>query len=281
MDKIVNTISREITVTGTGLHTGDEVTTVLRPREDPGVFFVREDLPDKPVIRANICNHVYKLRRTVLSSNGAEVHTPEHLLATLFALGIGCVEIGVWGSEIPGLDGSARIWAEEILSTGTVPLDTQKKPVLKLNSAFCAIAGKSALAVVPHSSVLNVTYHLDHDTPFIPVQDVSFFFSREAFLDEIASARTFVLETEVKQLRQAGLGRGATVKNTLVVGENGVQDNTLRFEDEFARHKLLDFIGDFALLEASLSAHFACLRSGHELNTAIVKKIRENAEKEE
>ncbi len=279
MKQTMYTVERAVTVTGIGLHTGAEVKTEIRPRERGGIVFVREDLPGSPPVRACIANHVSELRRTVIRKQEAEIHTPEHLLATLYVLEIRNAEIGVWGSELPGLDGSARVWAEEILSGGLVPVE-QEEPRLQLREAVSVCRGSSAIAMVPHDRALTITYHLDHDNPIIPVQNISFECCRETFLHDIAPARTFVLEDEVKQLRAVGLGKGATVKNTLVVTENGVRENTLRFEDEFARHKLLDFLGDLALLETRLEAHAACLRSGHELNTLMVKKLRNITEKE-
>lgn len=276
-DKTGRTIAREVTLTGVGLHTGESVQTTLRPKESPGIEFVREDLSGQPRIPADIHHHAFDQRRTVLRKGEADIHTPEHLLATLFALGLDRAAIHIWGREVPGLDGSAREWAEAIGEAGIEDAG-QCAGGIVLDGAVAVTRGNAAIAAVPAVNGLQVIYSLDHDNNIIPPQTLSLTVTPAVFLTEIAPSRTFVQEWEVKALQAAGLGKGANYENTLVVGEQGIIGNTLRFEDEFARHKMLDFLGDLSLLACPIQAHVACLRSGHELNALFVKKLAKSAE---
>ncbi len=266
------TLAREVIVTGVGLHTGATVRAAVRPREDWGIVFVREDLSGTPRVRASTANVDLHLRRTVLRDGAGEVQTAEHLLAVLYALGIDSTEIRLSGPELPGLDGSSRIWLEEIGRGGTVPGPSPRR-VVRVNQALAETSGAGAVVAVPNRDGLHVDYILDHDSTIVPIQQVSFRIDADTFAREIAPARTFVLEAEAQALLAAGLGRGATTENTLVVGENGVRDNTLRFPDEFARHKVLDLLGDLSLIGSALHARVVGIRSGHELNAALAKRI--------
>jgi UDP-3-O-acyl N-acetylglucosamine deacetylase len=265
-------ICRETFRIGIGLHTGAEVRVALRPRDVAGIVFVREDLPGRPHVRACAANLVFERRRTALREGGAEVHTSEHLLAALFALGIDALEIGLNGPEVPGLDGSALVWLEAIDAAG-VELRPWERARIVLAQAVAESAGTSAIAAVPCRAGLVVNYVLDHDNPVVPEQTLEYRLSAESFAREIAPARTFVLEEEVKALLAAGLGKGATVKNTLVVTSDGVKENRLRFPDEFVRHKVLDLLGDLSLVEGDLWARVVAARSGHGLNAALVARI--------
>jgi UDP-3-O-acyl N-acetylglucosamine deacetylase len=266
------TLAKEVIVTGVGLHTGATVTTTLRPRGEEGIVFVREDLSGSPSVKACTANVDLQLRRTVLRDGAGEVQTAEHLLAVLYALGIDSAEIRLSGPELPGLDGSSRIWLEEIGGAGTAAGPPVRR-LLDLREALSETAGAAAIVAVPNQEGLLVDYTLDHDSAIIPVQRVSYRIDADTFAQEIAPARTFVLEEEAQALLAAGLGRGATTENTLVVGKDGVRDNTLRFPDEFARHKVLDLLGDLSLIGAPLNARIVGIRSGHELNAALAKQI--------
>ena len=266
------TVARETVVTGTGLHTGKEVRVTLRPRDRRGIVFVREDLPGAPEVEASVSNLKLEVRRTVLRNGAAEVQTAEHLLAVLYVFGVDAVEIRLTGSEVPGLDGSSRIWVERIGEGGYSEGPGKRKSV-KLTSAVAETEGPAAICAVPCEEGLLVDYILDHGDSTVPVQKVSFAIDPETFARQIAPSRTFVLEKEARALLAAGLGKGATTENTLVVGPEGVRDNTLRFPDEFARHKVLDLLGDLAILGARLEARVVAVRSGHGLNAALVKRI--------
>jgi UDP-3-O-acyl N-acetylglucosamine deacetylase len=265
-------VAREASRTGVGLHTGAEVTVTVRPRDAAGIVFVREDLPGRPRVRACAGNLVLEQRRTALREGNAEIHTAEHLLAALYALGVDAAEIGMSGPEAPGLDGSAAPWLDMLGEAGLEARPWTRARIV-LARAVAESAGTSAIAAVPCRGGLSVNYVLDHDNPVIPEQTLEYRLDAATFAREIAPARTFVLEEEVKALLAAGLGRGATVKNTLVVTKDGVKDNRLRFPDEFVRHKVLDLIGDLSLVEGELRARVVAARSGHGLNGALVTRI--------
>ncbi|NMD35749.1 MAG: UDP-3-O-[3-hydroxymyristoyl] N-acetylglucosamine deacetylase, partial [Planctomycetes bacterium] len=267
------TVAREASCTGIGLHTGDRVRVTLRPREEQGIVFVREDLPGRPRVRACVSNVVFERRRTALRAGEGEVHTAEHLLAALYASGIDAVEIGLSGSEVPGLDGSAAEWLALARQAGVAPRPWERARVV-LRQAVAESAGTGAIAAVPCREALVINYVLDHDTSVIPVQTLQYRLEPASFAADLAPARTFVLAEEVDALRRAGLGKGATVRNTLVVAADGVRENELRFADEFVRHKVLDLLGDLSLLEAELWARVVAVRSGHVLNAALVRRIR-------
>jgi UDP-3-O-acyl-N-acetylglucosamine deacetylase len=203
------------------------------------------------------------------------VQTAEHLLATLYAFGIDRAAVHLSGPEVPGLDGSSAVWVERIGEAGTVAAATPRR-IGRVRSALAVTGGAAALVAAPNRGGLVIDYTLDHDADEIPIQRVSFAVTPETFAREIAPCRTFVLEREAAGLLAAGLGKGATRQNTLVVGARGVEGTTLRFPDEFARHKVLDLLGDLALVGAWLEARIVGLRSGHTLNAALACRIAEH-----
>ncbi len=266
------TVRREVTVQGTGLHTGKPARVTVAPRERWGVEFVREDLPGGPRVAALAENLAPVRRRTVLQCGGAEVQTAEHLLAALYALGVDRAEVRIYGPELPALDGSSLGWVNAIREVGLREVQARRRRLV-LHEAVAEVSGDAAIVAVPCCEGLVIDYILDHDSEVVPVQRVSFKLNEKVFVEEIAPARTFVLEEEARALLQAGFGRGASTENTLVVGPQGVRDNTLRFPDEFARHKVLDLVGDLCLVGADLEARVVGVRSGHGLNALLVKRL--------
>jgi len=271
------TIKNPVTLTGVGLHTGERATLNLLPAEaDFGVEFARTDLSDKPRVRA-IPDHIaQRQRRTTLEFGSAEVHTVEHLLAALSGLGIDNLRVEIDGPEIPGLDGSSQPFVDAIRDAGIQDLKPPRR-VLKLDAPISIQNGDTTLIALPTASDgLTIEYTLDYRNnggAGVGPQYLSIEFSEETFTEKIAPARTFCLNTEVEQLRAAGLGKGANYQNTLVIDGGQVVENQLRFEDEFVRHKILDLIGDLFLLGADLHAHVCALRTGHHDNVELVRKL--------
>lgn len=280
MSRKQNTIAGTATLTGTGLHSGEPVTLVLKPAEpDAGVTFVRTDLPEQPRVPADVRNVVEGDRRTVLKAGEAEVQTPEHLLACLFALGIDNLEVELSGGELPGMDGSAMPFLEAIRQAGISEQD-ENRPVSELERDVVVDLSREDVTLVasPSTDGLVVGYTLDYKTPELPASRILFPITPEVFEEEIAPARTFVLEREAKALQEAGFGKGANTSNTLVVaGDGSPIDNELRFPDEYARHKLLDFLGDLFLLNADLRSRVTAVRSGHRANVELVRRLREES----
>jgi UDP-3-O-[3-hydroxymyristoyl] N-acetylglucosamine deacetylase/3-hydroxyacyl-[acyl-carrier-protein] dehydratase len=277
------TIKNEASLSGVGLHTGNKVEIKLKPSPaDSGINFVRIDLPGNPALRAHLSTALdlsRSPRRTSVGRDAIEVHTIEHLMAALWACGIDNILIEINNNEIPGMDGSAAEFFEILKTAGIQTQDCPKK-VFSVKEPLLVEEGDSFIAAFPSGS-LKISYTLDYDRPFLKPQYLSLFLNDNVFEKELAPARTFCLEEEAEELRRQGLGKGANYENTIVLGDNGVIKNTLRFEDEFARHKILDLIGDLYLLGFSLRAHIIAVKSGHPLNMMLLKKIQAQKERYE
>jgi len=265
---------------GVGLHTGAATTVRLGPAPaDAGVVFLRTDLPGRPRIPVDGHHVVDRGRRTALAEGTAEVHTVEHLLSACHGLGVDNLLVEIDGVEVPGMDGSALPFVEGLRRAGVVEIHDAPRRDLHLADATGVVepGSEAVISALPRERGLQVSYTLDYGpgAPFGP-QHVSVALDAmdgDAYVREIAPARTFVLESEAKALRERGLGRGATHENTLVVGPEGPVKNALRFPDEYCRHKLLDMLGDLFLLGADLRAHVSGVRSGHAGNALLVKRL--------
>jgi len=279
------TLKSTVEFRGPGLHSGKDIRVVVRPAEaGTGVSFVRMDIEDHPVVRAHGANMKARQRRTCIQDGRAEVYTCEHLLAALYALGIDNAIVEIDGEEVPGLDGAAAEFFRGLREAGSVELRATR-PIWSVKQPIYVREGSASLVALPGSGRLTVEYHLDYQgtNGTVPAakQIVGFELSADNFEREIAPARTFVFAHEVEALRAAGLGKGANPQNTLVVGPEGPQANTLRWDDELARHKILDLIGDLANAGVDLDAHIIATRSGHGLNMALVQRIQEEREREQ
>ena len=275
------TIAKEVFLNGVGLHTGTAISVrVLPAPADTGILFVRTDLPHRPVIPAKAAQVVSvekSVRRTTLSRDGVEVQTVEHFMAAMWAAGIDNAYVEITGSELPGLDGSALPYLTPLRAAGATEQEAPRR-YFSLREPIFVQEGDSAIAVFPEKT-LKISYMLSYPKTALKSQFVSF--SPEAghvFQDMIAPARTFCLKEEAEALRTAGFGKGANFENTLVVDEKGVMNNTLRFEDEAARHKVLDLVGDLYLLGMHLRAHVIAIKSGHPLNVRLLLKLNQARE---
>lgn len=279
------TLKSPVEYRGTGLHSGKEIKVRIRPADaGNGVTFIRTDLEDQPEVRAHGTNMKARQRRTCIQDGRAEVYTCEHLLASLYALGIDNAVVEINGEEVPGLDGAASEFLQGLKQSGAVDLRATRT-TYAVKQPIYVREGNASIVALPGSGKLTVEYHLDYPakngTLKATRQIVGFELSSESFERDIAPARTFVFEHEVEALRAAGLGKGATPQNTLVVGPQGVRDNSLRWDDELARHKILDLIGDLANLGVDLDAHVIATRSGHGLNMQLVQRLMQEMEREQ
>jgi len=269
------TIQHETAVSGVGLHTGAKTTVRLKPAgAGSGISFVRVDLPGSPVIRAcpeNVISQPQVPRCTVIGKDNVSIQTVEHLMSVLWGLGIDNLVVEIDGDELPGLDGSGRDYLALIKKAGVKEQDAPRK-YIEIKEPIAVDHNGSALLIVP-STDFKVAYSLNYNHGYLKSQYFAAVLDGETFEKEIASCRTFCLEEEAKELQANGLGKGANFDNTLVVGKKGVIRNKLRFENEFARHKVLDLIGDLYLLGLPLRGHVFAVKSGHQLNIALIKKI--------
>lgn len=269
------TISQEFTLSGRGLHTGNAINLRFKPAEiNQGIVFKRIDLPDAPLIKAlpeNVRVDTEVPRCTSLSDGENHIHTVEHVMSAFCGLGLTNVLIEIDGTELPGLDGSALDYFTALKEAGIEEQDGEVVPYEIVEPIGVELKGCS-IFIVP-SKELKISYTLDYPDSFIRSQHATLTVTEDVYQKEIAPCRTFCMESEAKELQAQGLGKGANHKNTLVIGKEGVVDNELRFPDECARHKILDFIGDLYLLGAPLRGHVYATKSGHTLNFFLLKKI--------
>jgi len=275
------TIKRPIELSGVGLHTGIKVKLKFKPAPtNTGINFIRVDMKDSPMIKANI-RHILDQdkspRRTSVGNGKVEVHTIEHLMASLWAMGIDNMIIEIDSPELPGLDGSALGFIDTLKKAGIENQGVPKK-VYQVRTPIWIEQDGAMIMVLPDNQ-FRVSYTLNYEHPLLKAQYLSFNIDENTFENEIAPSRTFCLEMEVDDLKDKGLGKGANYENTIVVGEDGVIDNDLRYEDEFARHKILDLLGDLYLLGYGIKGHIVAMRSGHPLNIRLVDKIDTQREK--
>jgi UDP-3-O-acyl N-acetylglucosamine deacetylase len=246
------------------------------------VVFRRVDLPGRPEVRVGPEGLGAGERRTRLVHDSAEVHTVEHLLAALLAARLDNVLVELDGPELPGLDGSALPWVAALAEAGALEQQGRRRTLRLRRPVAVALDGASLCAIPTGREALELSYTLDYSRQGLPPQHVEVTLPGTDFAAEIAPARTFVLEGEVDRLRSEGLGRGATPENTLVLGRGGQPvQGSLRFPDEPARHKMLDLLGDLALLGADLQARVVAVKSGHRTHHELVRRLAAELEHEE
>jgi len=273
------TLKKPAVIEGVGLHTGAAGRMKFLPAPiGHGVRFVRTDLPNRPEVRVRPENAHFDPeagRRTILQQDGVQVHTMEHVLAAVAGLGLDNLIIETSTMEVPeGHDGSAAPIAQALLQAGIVDQD---KPTshIKVSKPVRMAENGVELSAVPHSG-FKITFRIEYDHPLIGVQEKTLEITPESFLSEIAPARTFVLERDLEALRKSGWIKGGRLESAIVVGQDRVlNDEKLRFPDEFVRHKILDLLGDLFILGGPVLGHVSARRSGHQGNVAFVKRLKE------
>lgn len=265
------TLRRQVSCAGIGLHSGNKVTLSLKPAPaNSGIRFRRTDLGNLE-IRAAVANLAGMHYATGLAQNEGSVETVEHLLAALVSLGVDNVLVELNHSEVPIMDGSASPFVYLIQEAGIKPLGVPRQ-VLRVTEPVELVRGDKRIALYPCDH-FKITYSISFDHPLLRHQARTVSITENAFIEEIAPARTFGFLKEVEQLRQHGLALGGSLENAIVIGETGVLNNQLRFEDEFVRHKMLDAIGDLALVGYPVIGHLVTHRGGHALHTAFATKL--------
>ncbi|MEW6558063.1 MAG: UDP-3-O-acyl-N-acetylglucosamine deacetylase [Elusimicrobiota bacterium] len=269
------TILQEVSYSGIGLHTGNNVLIKLKPAtENTGIVFVRCDLPDNPKIKADISNVLTTVRGTTVGlDEKISVHTVEHLLATLFAFGIDNLIIEMNANEPPIGDGSAMSFVELIKKAGITQLSADKKILDILTPVV--YKNEDVLITATPSDKLHITCTIIYDHPLLKTQFLALNITPEIFEKEIAPARTFCFDYEIEALKNKGLAKGGTLENAVVVGAKKIHTK-LRFENEFVRHKILDLLGDISLLGDILKMDIITVKCGHKNNIAFAKKIAES-----
>ena len=272
------TLRRPVSCSGIGLHSGNKVTLSLKPASaDYGIRFQRSDLGGLE-IPATV-THLGGIRlATGLTREAVSVETVEHLLAALTALGIDNCIVELNTPEVPIMDGSAAPFVYLILNEAGVRRLPAPKKFLKVLRPIALSQGDKRIALYP-SEHFKVTYSISFDHPLIRHQSRTMKITEDTFVEDIAPARTFGFLKEVEMLRQRGLALGGSLDNAIVLGETGVlNQNALRFEDEFVRHKILDAIGDLSLVGYPVIGHLVAHRAGHALHTAFASRILEDVD---
>ncbi|MBD2358994.1 UDP-3-O-acyl-N-acetylglucosamine deacetylase [Tolypothrix sp. FACHB-123] len=275
-----HTIAASIAQTGVGLHSGVNTQVRILPAEvGSGRYFVRVDLPNSPIIPAQVAAVSQTVLSTQLGKGEVSVRTVEHLLAALVGMGVDNARIEIDGPELPLLDGSARVWAESIATIGLLsqPVnDSELSPVIK--EPIWIYEGDTFVAAIP-SPETRFSYGIDFDLPTIGNQWHSWSLSADvgnsstSFASEIAPARTFGLLHQIEHLQKSGLIKGGSLENALVCGPDGWLNPPLRFANEPVRHKILDLVGDLSLVGNIPSAHFLAYKASHNLHIQLAQRI--------
>jgi len=271
------TIKNEACISGIGLHTGKTVQIKFKPAKvDSGIYFVRTDLPGHPVTKADVRNVSGTVRGTNLSAfakasaDKGEIHTVEHVLSALYALSVSNLEIELNGSELPSLDGSSKPYCDLLMKAGIAAQGSEAEYIEIKEPVFVAEKGKSIIAVP--SDRFEIDFMVNYPMDFIGTQFYRFEFSGGKYVRDIAPARTYGFMDEIEALKKQGLAMGADPGNAVAIGRDGYLTK-LRFKDELVRHKMLDLIGDLSLLGARIKGRVIGIRSGHDLNIKLVKKL--------
>jgi UDP-3-O-[3-hydroxymyristoyl] N-acetylglucosamine deacetylase len=267
------TLRRPVSCAGIGLHSGHKVTLSLKPAPaDSGIRFRRTDLGGLE-IEATVLNLAGIHYATGLAQNEGSVETVEHLLAALVGLGVDNVVVELNYPEVPIMDGSAAPFVYLVQEAGVRPLPVPKR-FLRVTRPIELARADKRIALYPCDH-FKVTYSISYDHPLLRHQARTMTITEAVFAEQVAPARTFTFLKEVETLRRNGLALGGSLENAVVLGETGVLNNPLRFEDEFVRHKILDAIGDIALLGYPVIGHLVAHRGGHALHTAFARKLME------
>jgi UDP-3-O-[3-hydroxymyristoyl] N-acetylglucosamine deacetylase/3-hydroxyacyl-[acyl-carrier-protein] dehydratase len=268
------TLLREASIKGKSLHTGQEVTLTIKPAPvDTGVVFRRVDLVGKPELRPVVDMATDLVRNTTVASEHVKLHTIEHVLSAFNGVGVDNAFVEMDASEPPIVDGSARPFVNLILQAE--PVEQEKERVyFALKKPVTITDGNRSIIALPHDG-LRITC-TSADDRGIHTQHLTLDIDPEVYVAQVAAARTFTIYEDIEELLQKGLIQGGSLDSAIVIkGDKIVSKEPLRFKDEFVRHKILDIIGDIALVGVPLKAHIIAVRTGHALNARLSAAVRE------
>jgi UDP-3-O-[3-hydroxymyristoyl] N-acetylglucosamine deacetylase len=268
------TIAKEASASGIGLHTGVLGRLRLLPAPaDTGIVFRRTDLGNFPV-EAQGQNVARVSYATSLMKQGVLLSTTEHLLAAIYSCGIDNIYIDIDAIEVPILDGSAEPFMQMLDRAGVRKLRRRRK-YLKVLKPLEVEDGDRRIGIYP-ADEFRVSCYVDFAHPLVGQQEIGMVVNQESFRSLLARARTFCFERDIEPLRSMGLIRGGSLDNAIVLTNDGVMNGSLRFPDEFGRHKALDLIGDLALVGLPLLARVEAHKAGHSLHTQLVSRLLAN-----
>ena len=268
------TILNSISVKGIGLHTGNLVELTLEPAAvDNGIKFIRVDKKNDNVIEAiwsNVSETI--LSTTISNSYGVKISTIEHLMSALSGLHIDNLNIYLNANEVPIMDGSSKPFVEMIEEIG-IKQQSKKRKLLNVKKSIEVSENNSSVKIVPNNQ-FSIDFEIDFPSKIVSKQSCQLQLINGNYKADIAAARTFGFEKDVKYLRSNGLALGGSLDNAVVVGENEILNKDgLRYTDEFVRHKILDSIGDLYLAGSPIIGYFYGNKSGHYLNNQLLRKL--------
>ncbi len=275
-----HSLAQPAVVEGFGYWSGKDIRVEFRPAEpDTGIVFVRTDL-DSPVrIPAIVTNRIETPLRTTLSAGGTTVEMVEHLMAALHGLGIDNCEVHVNECEMPGCDGSSRAFVEALLAAGIADQGVPREQLIVQEVTRVGDENNWIEARPARRGQFSLRYRLDYpESPAIGRQTLEMEITPELFQRELATARTFMLQAEAQWLLSQGKGTRVSTSDVLIFNDEGPVDNELRFDDECARHKMLDFVGDLALTGCHVVGKFIAHRSGHRLNAELARVLLQESQ---
>ena len=281
--KLQKTIKSEAKVRGRGLFGGKEAKVVFRPApEDSGITFIRIDAPEPVRIRATASSLAERSRRTTIQNGTVCIETVEHCLAAINALEIDNLFVDVHGPELPAPDCSCVEYFKALKRVGVIEQNIVRKEFV-ITKPITVTAGDACIYALPHyDNGLSLTYDLDYGGHTgIGRQIFSCQLTPENFERHLAPARTFLLEAEAKQFQARGMGTHIGPRDLLVINSDGPIKNSYRFPDECVRHKIVDLIGDLALIGRAITGRIVAYKSGHTLNQQLAKKLYEAAQQQE
>ncbi|HID94264.1 MAG TPA: UDP-3-O-[3-hydroxymyristoyl] N-acetylglucosamine deacetylase [bacterium (Candidatus Stahlbacteria)] len=265
------TIKNEIVIRGIGVHTGEESSLIMKPASpNTGIIFRK----DSTTIPALIEFATPVEFGTALRCSNTKVRGYEHLLSCLYGLGIDNLICEIDGKEAPALDGSALPFIKAIEEVGICVQNTEKL-VKRIESPIYLTHNDTFIMALPDED-FRVSYLLDYGVKYPGIQYINLKIDPESYKKEIGGARTYTFMSWIDDLRKKGLIKGGSLNNAIVIDENGpIGSNPLRFADEFVRHKVLDLIGDLALIGYPIKGHIFGIKSGHKTNIPFVRKLKD------
>ena len=263
------------------MFSGEDVKLVFSPgKPDTGVVFVRTDLSELVRVPADTAHIADRDRRTALKNGPASIETPEHCLAAISALEIDNILIEISGGELPGFDGSSSEYFKALKKSGVVEQQEERKELVITEPISLALGDKTIYALPGNSEQLDISYDLDYrQHTGIGRQLYSCQFSTDDFERNLSTARTFSLEAEARQMRAHGIGTHLSPRDILVINSDGPIKNSYRFTDECVRHKVVDLIGDLALVGRRVFGRIVAYQSGHALNHELARSLVKMAER--
>lgn len=267
------TLAKSVSYSGIGLHAAEEVHMVLCPAQaNTGIVFIRTDLPGRPSVKAHLSNVTNTMRATTLEDGEAKVFTVEHVLSALNGLQIDNCIIEMDSAEPPVADGSSLNFVELIEQAGVKELDEPRRELVVRRQHLVQEDDKF-IAIVPYDG-FRITFTSINPHPLLGVQFFDAEITKESYVKEIAYARTIAFTEELEMMKKLGLGKGGTLENVVVYDKEECL-SVPRVDDELVRHKVLDIIGDMAMIGRPLKGHIIAVKSSHKLNSLLTNKIVE------